>query len=405
MNSSMEKKKRTMQPDAQTVQNEMPEGNRQQTGTAQRNREERREPSPARCFPANGTAANVTAATGTASHWIPALWSPLLYIPVTLAVFLLCVCVGSVAVPLPKTLAILGQAMGIGGGEISSATKSIILAVRLPRVLCVALSGASLALCGAAMQGLLKNPLADGSTLGVSSGASLGAVIAIAFGLSVPGVPLAGTMVFAMLSAFLFLLFILSLAYHLDHSLSTHTIILIGIIASMFANSVISLIVTFASDKVKSITFWTMGSLAGSSLENAGILGFALMICGIIVFGCARELDAFAIGEENARSIGVDARRIRLMILISVSALIGVCVSIGGSIGFVGLVIPHVARMLTGPAHRRLLPASMFLGAVFLMLSDLTARVILNPRELPVGVVTSFIGAPVFIFIFYRTRK
>ena len=318
-------------------------------------------------------------------------------------VFCLCVCMGSVRVPLKDTLLILGKALS--GAQQEGPAASILLTVRLPRVLCVALVGASLALCGAAMQGLLKNPLADGSTLGVSSGASLGAVFAIAFNLTLPGVPLAGTMVFAMASAFLSLLVILSLAWRLDRSLSTNTIILIGIIASMFVNSLISLIVTFVPDKVKNITFWTMGSLAGSSLRNAAVLGAALAVCGTLILRFSRELNAFAIGEENARSIGVDIRRVRLLVLITVSALIGVCVSIGGSIGFVGLVIPHIARMLVGPNHRKLLPASLFLGAVFLMLSDLAARVVLSPRELPVGVVTSFVGAPVFIYIFYQSRR
>ncbi|MFR6376410.1 MAG: FecCD family ABC transporter permease [Oscillospiraceae bacterium] len=152
-------------------------------------------------------------------------------------------------------------------GERGAAGISNIIAnVRLPRVLCVALTGASLSVCGAAMQGLLKNPLADGSTLGVSSGASLGAVISIAFGITLPGIPLAGTMSMAMLFAFLSLVVILGLAYRLDGSLSTGTIILIGVIYSMFVSSVLSLVITFAPDKVQSITFWTMGSLAGQGV-------------------------------------------------------------------------------------------------------------------------------------------
>ena len=255
------------------------------------------------------------------------------------------------------------------------------------------------------MQGLLKNPLADGSTLGVSSGASLGAVAAIAFGITLPGVPFAGTMVMAMAAAFGSMLIILSLAYRLDRSLATNTIILIGIIFSMFVNSVLSLIVTFAGERVRSITFWTMGSLAGSSYRNALVLALALLLCGAVMLRYARELNAFAIGEDNARNIGINVRRVRLSILISVSAVIGVCVSVGGTIGFVGLVTPHMIRMLTGPNHRRLLPATLFGGAVFLMLADLVARILLNPLELPIGVVTSFVGALLFIYIFYRTRR
>lgn len=332
------------------------------------------------------------------------LFEYLLFGAATLAALILCISVGSVNIPVGDTVTVIWNAIwklpmpeGI--------SDSIILSVRIPRVLCVALSGAALSLCGAAMQGLLKNPLADGSTLGVSSGASLGAVIAIAFNITVPGIPVAGTVAMAMLFAFISLLIILALAYKLDFSLSTNTIILIGIIYSMFVSSIMSLVITFASDKVKHIAFWTMGSLQGTSYGNALLLFAALVIFGSMIFTKARELNAFAIGEDNARNIGVNVRRVRMLILICVSAVIGVCVSIGGTIGFVGLVTPHMVRMIVGPNHRRLLPASLFAGAIFLLLADLAARIILNPLELPLGVVTSFIGAIVFVYIFYSSRK
>jgi iron complex transport system permease protein len=148
-----------------------------------------------------------------------------------------------------------------------------------------------------------------------------------------------------------------------------------------------------------------MGSLSGASYGNALVLGCALLLFGTIIFAHARELNAFAVGEDNARHIGVDVRRVKLTLLITVSGLIGVCVSIGGTIAFVGLVTPHMVRLLTGPNHRRLLPASFFGGASFLMLADLVARILLNPRELPIGVVTSLVGAVVFVVIFYNTRR
>lgn len=328
----------------------------------------------------------------------------LLFAAALLAAMCLCVCVGSVNIPLPATLDAVWRAL-TGRAQAEGNAASIILTVRLPRVLCVALSGAALSLAGACMQGLLKNPLADGSTLGVSSGAALGAVVAIAFGLNFPSLPFAGTTVMAVLFAFLSLLLILALAYKLDHSLATNTIILIGVIYSMFVSSAMSVLVTFASDKLKSITFWTMGSLQGSTYENAALLGGALLLCGAVLCLHTRELNAFAVGEDNARNIGVNVRRTKLVVLIAVSVLIGVCVSVGGTIGFVGLVTPHMVRMVSGPNHRRLLPASMFSGAVFLLLADLAARTVLRPLELPIGVVTSLIGAVVFIGIFYQTRK
>jgi len=329
----------------------------------------------------------------------------LLFGAATLAALLLCVCAGSVGIPVRDTATVIWNAIwGLPMPEGISAN-AIILSVRLPRVLCVALTGASLSLCGAAMQGLLKNPLADGSTLGVSSGASLGAVVAIAFNITLPGLPFAGTVAMAMLFALASLLIILALAYKLDFSLSTNTIILIGIIYSMFVSSIMSLIITFAPDKVRHIVFWTMGSLQGTSYENALALLAVLAAFGTAILLRARELNAFAVGEDNARSVGVDVRRVRLMMLVCVSAIIGVCVSIGGTIGFVGLVTPQMVRMLVGPNHRRLLPASLFAGAIFLLLADLVARVLLNPLELPLGVVTSFVGALAFVYIFYSSRK
>jgi len=321
---------------------------------------------------------------------------------VMLAAMILCVCIGSVNIPLSDTVtAIWNTIFGLPIPE--GISQSIIVLVRLPRVISVALVGAALSLCGGAMQGLLRNPLADGSTLGVSSGASLGAVLAIAFGISIPGLPFAGTMIMAMLFAFLSLILILSLAYKLDYTLSTNTIILIGVIFTMFAHSIISLI--FAGDKVNRIMFWTMGSLEGSSYTNALILIVSLVLFGGLLLRYARELNAFAIGEDNARHIGVNVKRVKLVVMITVSALIGVSVSIGGTIGFVGLVMPHMTRMIVGPNHRRMLPSVMFAGATFLMLADLVARVLLRPLELPIGVVTSFIGAIVFVYIFYTRRK
>ena len=327
-----------------------------------------------------------------------------LFILALAATMLLCICVGSVSIPLRDTLTVLLRAP-LGLDLPAGLSKNIIMNVRLPRVLNVALVGAALSLCGAAMQGLLRNPLADGSTLGVSSGASLGAVIALALGVNIPGSAYGGTMLMAMGFAFLSLVLILSLAYVLDRSLATNSIILIGVIFSMFASSLINLILSFAEDQVRSITFWTMGSLSGTGYAHARILALALLICGGVILHYARELNAFAIGEENARHIGVNVKRVKLVILVMVSALIGICVSIGGTIGFVGLVMPHMTRMVIGPNHKRLLPASMFSGALFLLLADLVARTLLRPIELSIGVVTSLVGAIAFVIIFYRTRK
>jgi len=173
----------------------------------------------------------------------------------------------------------------------------------------------------------------------------------------------------------------------------------------MFSHSVISLLVAFAGNKLQSITFWTMGSLASSTLTDALILFVSLAVFGTVLLFLWRELNAFAIGEENAQHVGVNVRRIKLITLICASCLIGVCVSIGGNIGFVGLVVPHMARLTVGANHKKLLPVSMIAGAIFLMLCDLAGRTILSPIELPIGVVTSLIGSVAFVLILFRTRK
>ncbi|MDR0285480.1 MAG: iron ABC transporter permease [Propionibacteriaceae bacterium] len=323
---------------------------------------------------------------------------------VTLVVMLVAIAVGSVNIPLAGTVDVLWNAL-TRQPQPDPMAASIIVTTRLPRVLCAALVGAALSIGGASMQGLLKNPLADGTTLGVSSGASLGAVIALAFGVTIPGLPYSGVVVLSILFACLSLLVILTLAYRLDSSLSTNTIILLGVIFSMFASAVVSLLVTFAGEQIRSITFWMMGSMASASFPNAGLLAVATLVGGLVLYGCARELNAFAVGEDNARHIGVDVRRVRFTVLIASAVLIGVCVSMSGTIGFVGLVTPHMMRMVVGPNHRVLLPATVFGGATFLMLADLVSRTIFSPRELPIGVVTSFIGAIFFLGLFYYSRK
>ena len=332
-------------------------------------------------------------------------WEYLAFIAAVLLTFIICVSIGTVRLPWTDVLHYLQDLIFGTQHEYAVSSAPQIMTVRVPRVICVALSGMSLAMCGCAMQGLLKNPLAEGSTLGVSSGAALGAIIAIAFDITVPVFTLAGPTVMAMLFAFGSIMLILFLAYKLDYSLSTNTIVLLGVIYSMFISSIIMFITTFSSEKIRSITFWTMGSLQGSTYTEALMLLTMLVITGTVILSKAEELNAFAIGEDNARIIGIDVRKTRLTILIAVSALIWTCVSIGGSIGFVGLVVPHMTRMIVGPNHKRLLPATLFSGAVFLMLMDLISRTILRPRELPIGAVTSLIGAVLFVFIFAGTRR
>ena len=322
---------------------------------------------------------------------------------VLLITMLICLGVGSVSIPVGEIFEILLSK--IKGEEVVSAFSSIILAVRLPRVITTTLVGASLALSGAAMQGLLRNPLAEGGTLGVTSGAALGAVIAIAYNIRIPIIPFGGTVVMAILFAFISIIIILSLSYKLDFNLTTNTIILLGVIYSMFASSIRSFIIVFASNKLESITSWSMGSLAGSTYMGALIIFIVLLIFGTIIISKSRELDAFAISEENAAHIGVDVRKVKLSIMVCVSAIIGVSVAFSGSIGFVGLIIPHIMRRLVGPSHNKLLIVTAIGGSIFLLFADLIARTVLSPIELPIGVITSFVGSILFVYIYYSMRK
>ena len=324
----------------------------------------------------------------------------LLWLGLTAGTAVVCVSLGSARLSLRDVW------NAVLGGEVSRESyRAIILWTRLPRVLCAGLMGASLSLCGAAMQGLLRNPLADGSTLGVSSGAALGAALSIVLGLTAPGLALAGPAGMAMLFSFGSLILILTLAYSMDRTLATQSIILIGVVFSMLVSSLLSLLITFSGEKLRTITYWTMGSLSGKSYGQVSLLLGGLLVFGGILLSLGRELNALAIGEENALHIGVAVRRVKLTIMIAASALIGLCVSVGGSIAFVGLIVPHMVRLSAGPNHLRLLPLSTFAGAIFLMLADLAARSLFSPLELPVGVVTSLIGAVLFLVLFVRERK
>ncbi len=323
-------------------------------------------------------------------------------------VLLLSVSVGSVDISLSNTARILlHKAFGIGNiSDILVSFSVIIEQVRLPRVLLAALVGAALSISGTSMQGLLRNPLADSSTLGVSTCAALGAVFAIATGLQLPFLPYLGISLMSILFAFISFFVILTLSYKIDFNLSTNTIILTGVIISMFAGSIISFVVsTSTNDKMKNIIFWSMGSFSGRGWEYV-IIVIPFLIVGILgLLRYCRELNAFALGEEKAGYLGINTKKVKIKILVLVSILVGVSVSVSGTIAFVGLVIPHITRMLIGPNHKQLMPLSLLTGATFMMLTDLVSRTVVRPSELPIGVVTSMIGSILFIYIFYSQRQ
>nr|WP_033210215.1 iron chelate uptake ABC transporter family permease subunit [Streptomyces bikiniensis] len=292
----------------------------------------------------------------------------------------------------------------LGGGvpELSPIRDGIVWDLRLPRTLLAAVCGAGLALCGAVMQSLLRNPLADPFVLGVSSGASTGAVAVVVLGVGGGVLSVTG-------GAFLGAVCSFALVLLLSHTLggSTDRVVLSGVAAMQLFSALTSFVVMTAADAetTRGVLFWLLGSLAGAGWTDVwvclGVLAAALTTC----LGYARTLDAFAFGEEAAASLGVAVARTRIVLLCATALLTAALVSAAGAIGFVGLVLPHAARALVGPGHTRLLPVTALAGAVFLVWADTLARTVLDPQEVPVGVVTSLIGVPAFVLVLYRTRS
>lgn len=305
------------------------------------------------------------------------------------------VSVGSVKVPI-STL------WDTGADAIAT---NIVWKIRMPRVVLAGLVGASLAIAGAAFQGLLKNPLADPYTLGVSSGASVGAVATLFFGISVPFLGIFTLPVFSMIGALVTMLLVITFAKLVDRSMKMETIILTGIIFSSFLGSVISLMIALTGEELRQIIGWLLGSV---SMRGWSFVQMALpfvVIGTILLWLNRRELNAMLFGEERAQHLGVNVKKRKMMILIGGSMLTGTAVAVSGTIGFVGLVVPHMTRLLFGSDNRHVLPLSFINGAALLIICDLVSRTIISPTELPIGVITAFIGAPVFAFIFFRQRK
>ncbi len=287
---------------------------------------------------------------------------------------------------------------------IDSMYTNIVFSIRLPRVLLALLVGSSLAIAGASFQGLLRNPLADPYTLGVSSGASVGAVITLFFNLSLPVVGKFSlpflSIIFSILTVFLVLWF----AQKVEKTMKVETIILTGIIFSSFLGSLLSLMIALTGEELRQIIGWLLGSVSMRGWDYLLIIIPFFLIGVILLLFNSKELNGMSFGEEQAQHIGISVQRRKLVILISGSVLTGAAVAVSGTIGFVGLVIPHFLRRIAGHDHRHLLPLSLIVGGGFLVLADLLSRTIIAPTELPIGVITALIGAPMFAYILLKRR-
>ncbi|AGA91511.1 ABC-type Fe3+-siderophore transport system, permease component [Thioflavicoccus mobilis 8321] len=292
-----------------------------------------------------------------------------------------------------------------GAGEQTTWQQTILWQVRLPRVLTGALVGAALALSGAVLQGLFRNPLASPSVLGVSSGASLGAVIMIFFGLSASQVWALPLGAFA--GALATLLVVYAIATHRGHT-PLATLLLAGIAVGAFNVAMSSFVLAIALESWevgRTIVYWTMGGLDGATWDHAKLIAPVLILGLALVMSYQRELDALLVGEVHAAAIGVDVARTRLLLLVATALLTGAAVAVAGGIGFIGLVVPHIVRLLVGPQHRALLPLSALAGAWILVFADLLLRGLLGEHAIPLGVVTAAMGAPFFLFLLLRQQR
>lgn len=320
-------------------------------------------------------------------------------------VIVLAVGVGSVYIPPSDTVRILLKKMfGVAfASEPDAIAESILWKLRLPRAVLAFIAGGALAVSGVVVQSVLRNPLASSYTLGVSSGAALGATIAITFRLTMFGaltLPLFG-LGFALLTIFS----ALALASRLDKSLDNITIVLTGMAFSLFANAIITFLMSIAREELQKLIFWQLGSFAMKSWTQPALLAPVTVIATGIIVRYSAEMDIMTFGEEHAKISGVDAVTVKI-ILIGVSAVLTGCtVSLVGIIGFVDLFTPHVARRVFGARHKYVTLASLLLGGSFMVLCDFLARTVAAPLELPVGAVSSAIGAPFFLYIYFRNRK
>lgn len=306
---------------------------------------------------------------------------------------------GSVRIPYGQ---VVQAALGTGGRP---EYRDIVREVRVPRIVVAALVGGGLAAAGAAMQGLFRNPMADPGIIGVSAGGALGGVLAIASGLygftvlSLPAMAFIGSLAASAI--------VYSIARMLGRS-SPAALLLSGMAISAFLGALVSLVITFTvsnQDVLREIVYWLSGGLEARAWHHVRMAGLPILLGVAVLIWHGRALNLLLLGDEEARALGVRVTAVRRQLLLATALVTGASVAVSGIIGFVGLVIPHMLRLLTGPDHRLLIPASALGGAAFLVLADTVARVIVQPAEVRVGIITAFAGAPFFLWLLYRNRR
>lgn len=332
----------------------------------------------------------------------------------TVALFwmtILSVGIGAVAITPAEVISVLSDQIGISlGVAFQPVQESILMNIRLPRVFLAVLVGAALAISGAAMQGLFRNPLADPGLIGVSSGAALATAVAMVVisTLSWPLVEFLGAALIP-IAAFAGGTLATIVVYRLSTSkgrTNVATMLLAGIAINAMANALIGFMIFLADDdQLRDLTFWTLGSLGGAMWSSVWVVLPFLLAAILFLPRLSKGLNAILLGEAEAKHLGVKVERLKIIIIVFVGLAVGAAVSVSGIIGFVGLVVPHMLRLWIGPDHRFLMPGSAILGGLLLLGSDLIARTLVSPAELPIGVITASIGAPFFLWLLLRNRE
>ncbi|MGH8046769.1 MAG: FecCD family ABC transporter permease [Chthoniobacterales bacterium] len=316
------------------------------------------------------------------------------------------VCIGPMHVPLSDIAAIASG----NGAEVDTATRTVIEQIRLPRVVLAALIGAALSVAGASMQGLFRNPLADPALIGISSGAACGAVIVIVLGHQIlPALPAWAAPWLLAIAAFagclVATLLMLRLSLHDGHPVVA-TMLLAGVAINALASAITAFVIFLANDQqVRDVTFWLLGSLGAAQWSKVALVA-PIVLLGVAALPIvARALNALLLGESEASHLGFDVVRTKWLVILLSSMMVGVSVAFTGVIAFVGLIVPHAIRLVAGPDHRFLLPASALLGAALLVIADIFARCVVAPAELPIGILTAIIGAPFFLWLLMRVKS
>lgn len=307
--------------------------------------------------------------------------------------FLLGLSLGSVPIPVSRVLT------AVTGGDIPDTDRTILFAIRLPRLLLAVLVGAGLSVAGAVFQALLRNPLAEPYVLGISSGGTVGAITVIGLGIGASHIT-------APVASFIGSLLVMALVYGIARrrgTLDTYTLLLAGVMIGAFFNAAVLLLVAVFNQEVRHAFLWLMGNLGTARPEAIGVIAPFILLGAAGIFIQSRNYNLISTGDETAMQLGVEVSRVKRVSYFLASLLTGLVVSVSGVVGFVGLIIPHICRMLFGPDHRLLIPAAFLLGGSFLIVADIIARTVIAPSEIPVGAVTAAIGAPLFVYLLRRS--